>query len=140
MNNLGRQSDPTRYKEKEILLQPSVDFSDIITLLGNFDILDKKDIDIISRIHEYTSRSVHIGSFFDSLVAWYLLFYLQDVKRNPPTIQAFLTNSIEEFVNTGKSKVVSDSDVVSNYSRFQTTSKQLKKLKKTRLARKPEKE
>jgi hypothetical protein len=80
------------------------------------------------------------GFFFDRLVAWYLLFYLQDVKRNPPTIQAFLTNSIEEFVNTGKFKVVSDSDVVSNYSRFQSTSKQLKKLKKTRLARKPEKE
>jgi hypothetical protein len=60
VNNLGRQSDPTRYKEKKILLQPSMGFSDIITLLGNFDILDKKDIDIISRIHEYTSRSVRL--------------------------------------------------------------------------------
>jgi hypothetical protein len=117
VNNLGRQSDPTRYKAKKILLQPSMGFSDITTLLGNFDILDKKDIDIISRIQDYTSRSVHIGSFFDRLVVWYLLFYLQDVKRHPPSIQAFLTNSIEEYVNRGKFKVVSDSDVVINYSR-----------------------
>jgi Major Facilitator Superfamily len=71
VNNLLRKTD--RYKEKKILLQPTMRFWDIVGLLAKFEILDERDIDIISRIYKYTSRSVHIGAFFDRLVAWYLL-------------------------------------------------------------------
>lgn len=123
VNDLLRKTD--RYKEKKILLQPTMRFSDIVRLLAKFEILDERDIDIISRIYK-----VHIGAFFDRLVAWYLLFYLYDIKRNPASIQTFFTNSIEEFINKGKLKVVSDTDVVTDYSRFQSTSKQFEKLKK----------
>jgi hypothetical protein len=87
INNLLRQSDDAKYKDKKILFQRSMSFSDIITLVRNFTILDGQDIDIISRIQDYTSKSVHIGSFFDRLVSWYLLFYLQNLKHNPPSIQ-----------------------------------------------------
>jgi hypothetical protein len=127
INNLLRQSADTRYKDKKVLFQRSMEFSDIITLVSNFAILDGRDIDIISRIQDYTSRSAHIGTFFDRLVSWHLLFYLQKLKHNPPSIQASFTNSIEEFVNRGKMKVVPESDVISDYSRYQPTSKQLRR-------------
>jgi hypothetical protein len=99
-----------------------MEFSETIRLLRDFDILNEKDIDIISRIHDYTSKSIHVGSFIDRIIAWYMLFYLQDLENNTPSVQAFLAKFIDEFVSKGKFKVVDENDIVNDYTRFQPTS------------------
>jgi hypothetical protein len=109
------------YKEKKILFDRGLQFSDTI-LLCDFDILKEEDIDIISRIHDYTRKSIHIGSFIERLVAWRMLFYLQDLGNNTPSIHAFLAKFTDEFVRKGKFKVVSENDIVNDYSRFQSNS------------------
>jgi hypothetical protein len=53
VNNLLRQSHITKYKDKKILFQRGISFQDINALLGNLDIQDRRDLDIITRIYDY---------------------------------------------------------------------------------------
>jgi hypothetical protein len=84
------------------------------------------DIDIISRIHDHTSKSIHIGTFFNQLNAWYVLFYLKDLNYHLPTsiTPNRLLCLVDNFVEIGKFKVTDKADNISDYSRFQSTSNQ----------------
>jgi hypothetical protein len=91
-----------------------------MTLLEKFHILDNKDIDIISRMQDYTSQSLHTGRFFDKFLGWYLLFYLKRTRIKGVSTKVTLPDLLKDYKD--KLMVVPIDDNLSDYSRFQSSS------------------
>jgi hypothetical protein len=87
--------------------------------------MSQTDIDIVTRMHSYTSKSIHIGSSIDKNTAWYLLFHLRNLKLDPAKPETLLVDFIKEYRCNNKFKVISKYDNVSDYSRFQSSSRQI---------------
>ena len=97
-------------------------------MLSKLEILSPNDVDIVSRIHDYTSRSIHIGTSFDRVVAWYLSFYLTDMKFESTKIESLLRDLLNNYKVNNKFKIVSNEDKVTDYSRFQKPSNQKREI------------
>lgn len=97
-------------------------------MLSKVEILSPNDVDIVSRIHDYTSRSIHIGTSFDRVVAWYLSFYLTDMKFESTKIESLLRDLLNNYKVNDKFKIVSNEDKVIDYSRFQKPSNQKREI------------
>jgi hypothetical protein len=75
-------------------------------------------------MYDYTSRSIHIGATFDKIVAWYLWFYLSSMKFESAKIETLVENLVNDYRVNNKFAIVSSTDKVSDYSRFQKPSNQ----------------
>jgi hypothetical protein len=125
LNDLLRHSNIKEYEKKKILFTKSMGFGDLIKILDRFKILSQNDIDIVTRMHSYTSNSIHIGSFLDKNIAWYLLFYLRHLKLDTAKPETLLLDFIKQYQSNNKFKIISKYDNVSDYSRFQSSSRQI---------------
>lgn len=125
LNDLLGHSSIKEYEKKKILFTKSMGFGDLIKILDRFKIMSQKDIDIVTRMHSYTSKSIHIGSSIDKNIAWYLLFYLRNLKLDTAKPETLLVDFIKEYQYNNKFKVISKYDNVSDYSRFQSSSRQI---------------
>jgi hypothetical protein len=126
INALVRDSSLPQFKGKKIVFERSMEFGDLLTILGKFKILSPQDIDIISRMHDYTSKSIHIGAFLERSVIWYLLIYLKNVKFETAMTDALLQDFINKYIHDNKFTVISQQDKIREYSKFQTPSSQIK--------------
>jgi len=126
INNFLSKTKTVKYRNKKILFNRRIEFEDLIDLIRKFNLYYEKDIDIISRIQDYTSKSIHIGTFFDQLTAWYIMSYLSDLSSNNYSNSKLVLSIVKEYVKKGKFTEVDKDDNVRNYSRFQPISNQIK--------------
>lgn len=101
-----------------------MEFKDQITLLGKFKILSPQNIDIVSRIYDYTSKSIHIGAFLEKSVIWYLLIYLKNMKFETAMTDALLEDLINKYNQGKKFSIISQQDKIIEYNKFQRPSNQ----------------
>ncbi|MGB0028404.1 MAG: hypothetical protein WBP64_16325 [Nitrososphaeraceae archaeon] len=124
INALIKNSSLTQFKGKKITFERSMEFKDQITLLGKFKILSPQNIDIVSRIYDYTSKSIHIGAFLEKSVIWYLLIYLKNMKFETAMTDALLEDLINKYNQGKKFSIISQQDKIIEYNKFQTPSNQ----------------
>jgi hypothetical protein len=103
-----------------------MEFADLIGFIKKFNIYSEKDIDIISRIQDYTSKSIHIGTFFDQITSWYMMSYLSDLTLKEPSNPQLILSIVKDYINEGKFIEIDNDDNITDYSRFQPISNQRK--------------
>lgn len=122
MDHMLRNMKLSEYQDKKIVFQRPMEFNDLIRLADLFKILNNRDKDIICRFYDNASKSIHTGSFFDQLVAWHLLFYLDNLPLQSGSYFESFLKELNDLIEKGKIKIVSIDDNLTDYSRFQTTS------------------
>ena len=126
INYFLSQSKSKKYANKKILFNRRIEFSDLIDLIKKFNIYSEKDIDVISRIQDYTSKSIHIGTFFDQITSWYMMSYLSDLTLNQTSISQSIVSIVKDYLKKGKFIEIDKDDNLTDYSRFQPISNQRK--------------
>ena len=126
LNNLIDTSGIKEFEGKKLLFQRPMEFGDLMSLLKKFNVMHVNDTDILSRMQDYTSQSIHLGRFFDKFVGWYLLFYLKNIRLINATARTLFADFVKDYENKGKVKVVQKDDKISDYSRFQPESNQIR--------------
>ena len=120
LNQIIKTSGINEFKDKKIIFLRTMEFSDLMSLMEKLRILEFDDIDIVSRMHDFTSQSIHIGRFFDRCVGWYLLFYLKNIRFRSASNKKILKDIVKIYKN--KLTIVPISDNLTDYSRFQSAS------------------
>lgn len=71
------------YKDvKDIIFTRKMSKDELFQLMKEMDLCNNEQIDIIDRIYEWGSRSVHQGQMLPISLIWSLLFFIEDDLRN----------------------------------------------------------
>ncbi len=74
----------------------------------------------------YNNKPIHIYSFFDQFVAWYVMFYLENLIQKSGSYSESFMDLLNDLIQKGKIKVVPLGDNLTDYSRFQAASNERK--------------
>jgi hypothetical protein len=67
---------------KEIIFTRKMTIDELFVIMKQMKLCTENEIDILKRIHEWGSRSVHQGQIIPTSIIWYCTFFVEDQLRN----------------------------------------------------------
>lgn len=126
--NENYKNSKTNRSQKMIEFTKSFGFKHFAEWSLYLNVLDMATLDILRRFYDYSSSSIHNGSFFDRIVSHEILYYLNDINfKNCNNIPSDFDLKVNYYLNSNKFNLIDDNPL-SRYNRFQPPSNKRVKI------------